>query len=71
MKVQVGPLPVGKPAHIDDAPRLDAHAFERRQVRDRRHDQLPGILEPDEAPVEQVIDASVLSLKFVYTSAAS
>ena len=57
MEVEVRPLPLGEPAHVDDALRLDPHAFERRQVRDRRDDQIPGVLEADDAPVEQVIDA--------------
>ena len=57
MKVEKPPLALAESADVDDALRLDTHALEGRLVCDRRHDEVAGILEADEAPVEQVIDA--------------
>jgi hypothetical protein len=45
------PLALGESAHVDDALRLDAHSLKGTPVRDRRHDELAGILEGDEAPI--------------------
>ena len=54
---QKSPLAFGKAADVYEALRLDAHSLEGRLVSDRGDDEFPGILEADEAPVEQVIDA--------------
>jgi len=53
VEVEKPPLALGESADVDDALRLDTHALKRRQVRDRRHDEVAGILEADEAPVER------------------
>jgi hypothetical protein len=57
VKVEKPPLTLGESADVDDALRLDTHALKRRHVCNRRHDEVAGILEADEAPVEQVVDA--------------
>jgi hypothetical protein len=48
---------LGESANDDDVLRFDAHALQRRQVRDRGDDEVTGVLEADETPVEQVVDA--------------
>jgi hypothetical protein len=57
MEIEIGPLALREATDIDDAPRLDAHALERRQVRDRREDEITMVFEADESPIEQVINA--------------
>jgi len=38
VKVENPPLPFGEPTDVQDALRLNAHALQRGQVRDRRDD---------------------------------
>jgi hypothetical protein len=57
MEVEKSPLALGESANVEDVLRFDVHALERRQVRDRRDDEVAGVLESDEGPVEQVVDA--------------
>ena len=57
MEVEKPPLALGESADVNDLLRLDAHSLKGRPVSDRGHDEVAGILEADEAPVEQVVDA--------------
>jgi hypothetical protein len=57
VKVEKLSLALCESPDVDDALRLDAHTLERKPVGDRRHDEVTGIREADEAPVEQMVDA--------------
>jgi len=57
MEVEKPPLALGESADVDDSLRLDPHTLKRGPMRNRRHDKVAGILEADEAPIEQVVDA--------------
>src|ERR1035438_4958652 len=57
MEVEKPPLALGESADVNDLLRLDAHSLKGRPVGDRGPREVAGILEADEAPVEQVIDA--------------
>jgi hypothetical protein len=46
-----------KPAHVNGLLGIDTHTFERRTMSNRRNYEPPAIFEPDEASVEQVVDA--------------
>ena len=56
MKVQEFPLAAAERPHIHRFRYLNAHLHQRRPVRNRRHNQPPIVLKPDEPAVEQVIN---------------
>jgi hypothetical protein len=57
VKVEKRPLTLGEFADVDDALRLDTPTLKGGLMSDRRNDEVARILEADESPVEQVVDA--------------
>lgn len=57
MKVKKPPLALGEPTDVHYAAYLDAHAQQRRTMRQRRDNQCSVVLEADEPTIEQLIDA--------------
>ena len=60
MEVENPPLALTESADVDDSLRLDPHTLKRGPVRNGRHYEGAGILETDEAPIEQMVDAGCL-----------
>ena len=49
-------LAFGEGPYVDRPLRFNAHPVQRGLVRDRRDDEIPGILKPDKSTVEQMVD---------------
>jgi hypothetical protein len=57
VKLQESPLPFGKATDVDGSLHIDPHALQRRLVRDSHNIEIAAVLETDESPAKQVVDA--------------